>query len=230
MSAAQEVVDLLRIPLARDEQRLVGPSDLSNYCTYCLAKAMLKGSQNLQKYWLGARIGTAIHHEMETLVTQHRPETKPESRVTVGEIPGYGVITGTSDWLVGDDVRDFKTTTRDKLVWIKRAIQEEPDPSELSKITEARFKVETYWNQLSLYGLGVENAGEVVSTLTLIFICRDGKTSDDVWSKSLPYDRSRAEKVLDRAQRLWEYLSSGEDIEDLVSHESCYTCSVEGRM
>jgi hypothetical protein len=230
-SAAQEVLALLKRPSDRDQQVTVGPSSLGNLCTYCLAHEMLATEASvLGKYWLGARIGTAIHLDLEQQVKKYRPETEPEQRVTIGNVKGYGVIKGTADWFVEPDVRDFKTTTQDKLRFIKRAIAEPPDQFELSKVTEARFKVEGYWNQAHLYAYGLAQTGRRVETCTLIFICRDGKTDDDIWSHSIPYERERAEKVLDRASRLWEYLSHGGDPEELSSRAGCYTCTVEGRV
>lgn len=167
---------------------------------------------------------------MENLVIEHRPETEPEKRVYICTIEGYGEIWGTSDWLVTSDVRDFKTTTRDKLVFIKRAIEDEPDEFDLSKVVDARFKVAGYWNQGLLYGYGMEQLGHEVKTITLIFICRDGKTDDDIWASSIEYSREAAEKVIDRARRLWQYVSEGNDIEALRSAKGCYTCTTEGRV
>lgn len=230
MTPAEEVLALLKVASERDLQQTVGPSSLGTPCTYCLAVQMMHGERGLNRYWLGARIGTAIHHELEQLVIEHRPETKPETRVVVGEVPGYGVIKGTADWSVPGRVRDFKTTTRDKSIWLKRAHEEPPDDLEVSKITDARFKLASYWNQTHLYAKGIEDAGEKVEWIDIIFINRDGKEDRDVWSISREYDRSIAEAVLARAARLWEYLQDGGDIESLNSARGCYTCSVERRV
>lgn len=226
------MLDLLKIASERDLQKTVGPSSLGSPCTYCLANQMVHGESGPGRYWLGARIGTAIHHELEALVIEHRPETKPEEKVVVGDVPGYGVIKGTLDWRVPvhHRVRDFKTTTREKSVWLKRAHVEEPDDLEVSKITEARFKLASYWNQTHLYAKGIEDAGEKVEGIDIIFINRDGKEDKDVWSLSMEYDRTIAEKVLDRAARLWAYLSEGGDIEALKSAKGCYPCTVDGRV
>lgn len=227
---AQEVLDLLKIASERDKQTLVGPSSLGNPCTYCLAQEMAHGPRPQSKYWMGARIGTAIHHELEGLILKHRPETQPETRVVVGEIPGYGVIKGTADWYAEPDLNDFKTTTRDKAAWLKRAFEEEPHDLEPSKITEARLKLATYWYQTSLYAKGLEDTGKRVERLNLIFINRDGKEDSDVWSLSREYDRALAEKALTRATNLWNYIREGNDIEALPSAKGCWPCGVEGRV
>lgn len=223
----REVLTALKKPSDRDRQRLVGPSNLSNACSYCLAKDMLGVPEGNKRYWVGAKFGSMIHAGMEELF---RERGLVEQRVTVGEIPGYGVITGSCDLFVDNTVVDWKTTTREKLTFYRRAEADEPDDTELSKITEARATLARYFFQTNLYGLGMENAGHTVERVSVVFLCRDGKTDDDIWSASRPYDRDVALKVLDRASRLWEYLQEGNDIEALTSHPACYPCGVEGRV
>lgn len=171
-----------------------------------------------------------IHAGMEEVIRENYPEARVEQRVTIGEIPGYGVVTGSCDLFMDETVTDWKTTTREKLTFYRRAEADEPEPTELSKITEARSTLARYFFQTNLYGLGWENAGHTVKTCTVTMICRDGKTDADIWSTSRPYDRDVALKVLDRASRLWSYIQEGNDIEALTSHPSCYVCGVEGRV
>lgn len=235
MSAKSEVLELLKRPSDRDQQRLVGASNLSNMCTYCLARDMLstfdtEWEPTPSRYWMGARIGTAIHETLEKEILARRPETQPEYRVTLGEIPGYGLIKSTTDWYVEPDARDFKTTTKAKLPHIKDALTLEPSPYDLSKVIEARHKVAGYKNQLDLYGMGLENAGLRVETCTIIFICRDGSNDNDIWDWTQEYSRERAEIVWNRAVKLWQYLEDGGSIENLKSAEACYPCNVEGRV
>lgn len=170
-----------------------------------------------------------IHAGMEEVIRENYPEALVEERVTIGEIPGYGVITGSCDLFLDEEVTDWKTTTRDKLTFYRRAERDEPEPTELSKITEARSTLARYFFQTNLYGLGWENAGYTVERVSIVFLCRDGKEDKDIWSTSRPYDRDVALKVLDRASRLWSYIQEGNDIEALTSHSSCWPCSTEGR-
>lgn len=227
--ARDETLALLKRPSERDQQRLVGASNISNPCTFCLGQDMLGAPEGVNRFWMGARIGTAIHETLEKEILAHRPETQPEYRVTIGEIPGYGLIKSTTDWYVEPDARDFKTTTKAKLEMIKRALLDPPDEFDLSKVIEARHKTNGYKNQLDLYGMGLENAGFKVETCTIIFICRDGSTDNDIWDWSQEYSRERAETIFDRAKRLWQYLEEGNDPQALKSAQGCYPCMVEGR-
>lgn len=224
------VLGLLKQETERDKQRLVGPSNLSNPCTFCLGKDMTGSPEPRSRYWMGAVVGTMMHADMERRVRERLPGALVEQRVTVGDIPGYGTIKGSCDLYLDGQVLDWKSTTRDKLTFYRRAYQEEPDPLEVTKISDARMTLARYWNQTHLYGLGMENAGLPVHTLTVAFLCRDGKEDRDVWSVSREYDRSIAEKVLTRASRLWEYLQDGGGIESLNSARGCYTCSTERRV
>lgn len=233
MTALSETLALWKTLSERDAQRKVGPSDLSDSCTYCLARKMLNLDEpDLGPYWLAPRVGTAVHSHHESLVRVDpaHADDLVEQRVTVGEIPGYGVVKGSCDWFRGTDVRDLKTTTKEKLSYIKRALSLPPSQYEVTKVTQARDKMFRYFNQTMLYGLGMENAGRTVETCTIIFICRDGRNDDDMWATDpQDYDRSQAQALLDRASRLWEYLQEGNDLEELLSHPSCYPCSTGRR-
>ena len=226
MTARDDFLALWKAPSQRDVQVRVGPSDLSDPCGYCLGRAMLRTEPSTQgRYWLAARLGTAIHAEHATLV---KPPDLPEHRVHVGDIEGYGEVYGASDWVSGTEVRDLKTTERAKLAMYRIAESEPPDQHELSKVTEARYTLSRYFNQCMLYGLGCENEGHAIETVAIVFVCRDGKTDDDVWSTSRPYDRDVALTLLDRASKLWAYLQ-GNDVETLASNEHCWVCNREGR-
>lgn len=230
--ATADFLQIWKTPTERDQQRLIGASNLSNLCSYCLAKDMLgEGTEEPSRYWMGARVGTAIHAENAMLVERYFPEHKAEIRVSLGEIPGYGLLGSTSDWFVpeDEDVRDVKTTTREKLPIIKRAVLDDPHPKELTKVRDTRAKVNGYWNQVDLYGLGAENAGYTVKTVTLLFVCRDGSTDNDVWHTSKPYDRQRALDLMDRGELIWSFLQNGGTLDEIESHESCYPCGVAGR-
>ena len=94
------LLEMLKRPTARDKQRLIGPSSLGNPCDYCLAQELLEGASDEdvepedRPYWLGAVLGTATHMLLEDRVPKG---CKAESRVTIGEIPGYGVVSGSTD-------------------------------------------------------------------------------------------------------------------------------------
>src|SRR5690606_36916212 len=90
------LVGLWKRPTERDLQRLVGPSNISNPCSRCLAEDMLQHEQPESQYTMGAKIGTAIHSHLEEEALK-RPDLTPETKVTIAEVEGYGIIKGTSD-------------------------------------------------------------------------------------------------------------------------------------
>ena len=219
------VRNLLKTPSARDKQVKIGASNMSDPCTYCLARAMQAGgSAESNPWWLGARIGTAIHNDIDRV--NNDPDTLGEVRVSLGTIPGYGEVKSTSDLfhVPSGNVVDFKTTTRDKVKFLKRAVQEEPSKYEVTDVTDARKTIQKYQNQTHLYGLGLENAGHKVNKCALVFICRDGKTDADIWGYTYPYNRELALGLFDRAARLWAWLEAGNDIETLNSAQGCFAC------
>lgn len=228
-NATDFIRELFKAPTERDKQYKVGASNLSNPCNRCLAEQLLGGqmsSNSESPWWFGAVEGTALHLYAETR-GQDIPGWIPESKVVLGEFPGYGVIKSTSDgfYVPTGTVVDLKSTMREKLKYIKRAVYDEPNEYEVTKVTEARLKVNTYRDQTFLYGLGQENAGRTVNNVALVFICRDGTGDGDFWGHTFPYDRERALLVLDRGARLWAWLEQGHKPDELKSHPGCYNCN-----
>lgn len=226
----EHVLSILKGQTDRDRQVSIGASNLSNGCTYCLAKDMKAIAENSNTYYLGAKIGTAIHEYLDN----HNPTPTTvlgEQKLVVGTIEGYGTVKSSTDaYFVDENIcADWKTTTRDKLKFIKMAVQDEPNEYEVTKVRDARAKVAAYQRQVWLYSRGLELAGHPVRGCAIVFICRDGLTDADVWEFPFPYDREAADKVLARGQNLWQYLESGKDIEELTSSPSCWACSVNGR-
>ncbi|UPU15886.1 exonuclease [Stenotrophomonas virus Jojan60] len=226
-------LDLLRLETERDKQRLVGASNLSNPCTRCLAEdmyLMIDPSHSVAprgKYYLGAVVGTAIHGLLEerALCT---PGLVPETRVTIGEIPGYGVLKSTSDLYVDSHaaVVDWKTTTKEKLKSLRLVPRLPASELDTDPVVKARYKFKQYFTQLNLYGKGVEDSGLPVQTVSVVFIARDASTEADVWAHTQPYQREVAEHALDRATRIWQAMEQGRKPESFKSHDECYTCSV----
>lgn len=221
-------LDLMKIQTERDKQVKVGASNFAQPCARCLAEDLQVSQRHgVQKYWMGAWIGTAVHERMEALTRQHRPEWQPEQRFVLGELPGYGTIKSTTDLYIPalKTVVDTKTTTREKLVFIKDALTNPPSKYDISSLVEARYKVTGYIGQVMSYGAGVVKAGHEVEWVSLAFICRDGKEDKDVWAWTTEYDPEYAAKVWDRLERLWAWLQQGGDPVTLESVEGCYRCS-----
>lgn len=221
-------LSLLKEPTERDKQTKVGASNFSQPCSRCLAEQLLHGQESEEERyaWAGAVLGTAVHGLLEERVKQQQPTWLPEQRLTLGELPGYGTIKSTSDLYV-PELRlcvDYKTTTKAKLVFLKQAVKDEPNEYEITSVTEARYKVNSYLNQLMSYGRGMILAGHPVEWVSMVFICRDAVGDKDIWAYTVPYDAEQAEKVWNRLERLWAALQDGLDPSTLDSHPQCWYC------
>lgn len=174
-------------------------------------------------YWLGAVLGTATHMLLESRV----PDGMfAESRVRIGEIPGYGVISGSTDLFIPNYnlVLDWKTTTRVKLKNLKIAFDTKYTVYDPEPLVQARFTAKKYRGQAMTYGWGWEQAGHDVETVAFAFICRDGLTDNDVWIKELPYDQAYAEQVWARVNKMWLALQEGRALSSMLSRTGCWSC------
>ena len=223
--------NLLKRRTERDKQIRVGASNISNPCTRCLAEDLYCAGNSMQRpqgpYNMGAIVGTAIHDYLEK---RNLDETALcEHRVTLGTIPGYGTIKSTTDLFLRETgtVVDFKTTTRNKLKNFIRAGETEPSDLEVTSVSSARTTLERYFFQAQLYGMGMENAGETVNHVSIVFVCRDGQIVDrDVYGLTRAYSRDTANMVFDRTARIYQWLQEGNDPSELPSRDDCYYCSV----
>ena len=214
--------DVLKTPTDRDKQRLVGPSNLSNQCTRCLADDMLRSEQAESRFWMGAVIGTAIH-ELFSVRVQDNPDVLTEHKLVLGDIPNYGTVKGTMDLYVkpAKTVVDLKTTNRKKLATYKRVLR---DSDQSASLVSARLKINNYINQTMLYGKAATASGLPVKKVAIAFICRDGTGDNDIWVWETAFDPDRAEKVWQRAKSLWAWLQDGNNPDTLPSAEGCYYC------
>lgn len=215
MSVARK---LLKQKTARDRQTLAGPSSLGSACDACVALALSNESEGENHYWVGAAIGTAVHDLLEKRARRQR-NVLLEQKVTVGEIPGYGVIRGSVDRfeIKTGTVRDFKGTTRDKFPAMRNAYE-----GDLKTLVaqEAQHKMEGYLGQMHLYGLALHNEGYEVNQVALDFFARDGKTDAD-------FLELKYEFKLDFAQAVWEralYIHKNLGKEKFASHPHCIGC------
>ena len=116
------IIDLLTTRTARDKQRKIGASEIGNPCEYCLANRLAGNPQISSQYWMGARIGTGIHAELEKEIEKHVEEPQhtrfnvlkdaaSEYNLHIYDMDGYGEIRSTADLLVTNSLHlvDFKT-------------------------------------------------------------------------------------------------------------------------
>lgn len=215
------ILDLLKNPGERDKQRLIGPSEIGNPCDYCVGNRLINTPKGTSKYWLGAKIGTAIHAELEREEEKHVVEPKSgrfralkgamiEQAVVLGTIEGYGTVKAKPDLVLVSEnhLVDHKTSSKKKVM---------------------KYKLDgvpmQYVYQQNLYAWALNQAGIPIKKISLSFINREGTTDDDVWIHSFEYDESLALKAWSRLELLWQWLQDGNDVEELESHPDCYYCS-----
>src|SRR5690606_31417556 len=198
----------------RDLQKTIGAGEVGSPCTYRVGQHHL-AHHNHDGHGPrapAARVGTACHLELQHVAEELLPESMLEHRVYLGELPDYGEISSSLDYFDPDEghLVDWKTTERSKLRLYK-LIEVMPEPSsiETTELSEARFTLEKYVNQGLSYARGLVMAGYEVNRISLGFVCRDGKTDDDIWSLDFDYDPEQAQRVWDRLVALWDYLREG---------------------
>lgn len=218
----QLILDLLKNPGERDKQTLIGASEIGNPCEYCLANRLKQTPRKSSKYWLGTKIGTAIHRELEHEEIKHIevPQNyrfaalkgaRIEESITLGNIAGYGIIKSKPDLvLVGSrHLIDHKTSTKNKV---------------------AHYKLDgvprQYVIQQNLYAWGLNQAGIGIDRISLSFVNREGLTDDDIWIHSFDYDEQVALDAWRRLELVWSWLQAGGDVEELESDPDCYYCNV----
>ena len=224
----QYVKNILLRPTDRDKQRKVGASNLVNACTRCLADDFLGNSREQGTYNMGAIVGTAVHKYLED--RNMDPDAHQELKVTLGHIRNYGTVTARLDLYLPRQglVVDFKTSTRDKIEDYKKVLDNgSEDGFDTDGMAQARYKMEAYVRQATLYAWGLAQRGFPVEDVAIVFIARDGQIVDrDVWGLTVPYSKETALNVWSRGEALWEWLQETDNKpEDLPSHDECYYCN-----
>jgi hypothetical protein len=218
-------LELLKQKTDRDTQRKIGASNMSDPCTRHLAMAMLNEPESESKYWMGGKIGTAIHALIERNIDSSDnvifDDCMVERKIVLGEIPGYGVVNSKPD-LVLPSIKhliDWKTTTRKKIKKLKDfadGIKQDP---------ESEYTLMKYLGQACLYGWGLSHDGIEVDNISIVFINRDGTSDDDVWVYTVQYDEEIALALWNRANALWAELEDGAHPMNYSTHEHCFKCS-----
>ena len=225
------LIGLLQSETERDKQRKVGASQISNPCTKHLALALSGAPQEPSKYWLGGKIGTAVHLLIEDLIAKADlakfPELEDcmvEQSIVLGELPEYGVIKSKPDLALVKDrhLIDWKTTKRDEA----KRIQKWLDTGVINAKTE--YTMKKYMAQGQLYAWGLSNMGVAIETIALAFISRDGTNEADIVVVDFEYDESAALNLWGRLETLWEELQSGIHPESYAGDADCFNCAING--
>ena len=214
----------------RDRQKTVGASQIGDPCTYHLAEAMLPRTEEEResKYWLGAKVGTAVHYLLESMIEdadlEQFPElsgAKVEEKIHLGTIDGYGEINSKPDLVLVEEnhLIDWKTTSRAKSKKLQFAF-DYPDRADQDSL----YTVQKYTAQSQLYAWGLNRSGIKIDNISLVFINRDGTQSNDVWSTTFEYSEDYAVAVWERFENIWTLLQDYANIEDMSRHPSCFRC------
>lgn len=220
---------LLKQQSERDSQKKIGASDFSDPCAYHLAKKLLGEQEAPAKYWLGAKVGTAMHSLLEDAIDKadltELPElegAEVEKKIHLGNLEGYGEIKSKPDFALVKDKHliDWKTSTRDKTKKMQKALfEEKSDPAVM-------YTIQKYYTQVQAYAWGLNRAGIEIDGCSLVFINRDGTTDYDVWSYTFEYSEEYAQGTWNRLESIWNGLKSDPNPEQFDRHSECFKCKV----
>lgn len=228
-STASRVIETLTQPTARGKQKRIGPSELGSMCERCLAEKLLGVYAQDEKVNLAPIIGTAVHAYLESKLSEGS-ELLCETPVHVGEVRGYGPIKGTMDLF---DTRhghalDFKVVGKKKIKDYTNAQKVSGDTVIFDNNSPVASTLKQYWVQLSLYSRGMELLGHTVNTMSLMLIPRDDPITDVRFAIKeivFPYNRTVADKALERASQIYEWATAHPDsLDELESDPNCYHC------
>ncbi len=222
----QMTVDLFLQKSERDKQYKVGASNISNPCTKHLAHDLLGKPEGEQKYWMGAKIGTAIHGFLESAIDSSSDDFLSgaivEKKIHLGTLVGYGDISSKPDLVMPKlhHLVDWKTSTRAKV----KKLQNLVDGIKYDAASE--FTLKKYIGQAMLYAWGLNKSGTRIDAITLVFINRDGTNENDIWTYTIDYDESMAVALWTRLENLWAELQDGTHPDNYAGTEHCFKCAV----
>lgn len=215
--------DLITHPSERDEQILIGPSELGNPCDRCLGLRLAHRvpdgprPRSIDNFGLKSWTGTATHDYLKKQGRKNkrfRRNTFREATIPVCEIKNYGEIKGHCDLMYHGgtsavDIVDYKTKDLRRI-----------------KLYQKQGVPEQYEAQIDLYAFGALQSGLVtrVDEVGLFFIPRDSNSLDDAWYWHEPYDEDIALRAIKHAKKIWKRVQRGE-IEFLTSDPDCYDCA-----
>lgn len=226
MEVAEFTAGLFKLESERDKQRKVGASQISDPCTRHLAHALMGTPQPESKYWMGGKIGTAIHSFLEDAMSKTDSEIFKdaviEQKINLGELPNYGMVNSKPD-LVLPSARhliDWKTSSRAKVKKLQNLV------AGLKDDEESKYTLQKYIGQAQLYAWGLTNAGTPIDRITLVFINRDGTYENDIWTYGVEYNESFAVALWQRLETLWGELEAGSHPDSYEPNKHCFKCNI----
>jgi hypothetical protein len=203
----------------RSQQRHLGPSEVGDPCTYCLASKIL-GTYSRDDFYdpWPAIIGTSVHHWLELAAGRDNRDNDTAWCAETKVFPDNDLLPK------GGKADLYEDTTR-------TVIDHKVVGQAMLKKYKANGPGVTYRRQGHIYGLGFVVAGLPVEHVAIAFWHRGGRMTDlHVWSE--PYDEAYAREALDRYRTLRDLCNTlGEAIlPSLPSDPSCFTCTRNNRV
>lgn len=225
----------------RERQSEIGPSELGTDCLHCLAAKLAGWPQKRKPSWLPF-IGTCVHEHFEqefkgiqTVERMEpdeltgeprktiRPRFETEMRVKVGTLSG---IYGASKLHGSIDLYDRKTGS---------TVDWKITGDTTMKAAKAHGPSQQYRVQASLYGIGLENAGERCERNCVFMLPRSKASLDEAYAWEVPFDPKPGQWAMGRAQLLINLmdcieLADGLDVRDAWIHSlptsptHCFQC------
>lgn len=217
-SIAADLRDMVREHDAaadRSQQTDLGPSQIGNPCTRCLAEQIL-GIHEPPPFddpFLRC-LGTAWHNWLD--------EAAASSNIRADSARWYPEVR------VHPDTRLLPSGGRCDLFDSRTKTVIDHKTTSIERLRSYRHNGPglTYRRQAHLYGLGYSNAGHEVQHVALAFWPRGGRLRDlYVWTE--PYDESSAREALDRYDTLRNLCAAGGAaiVASLPSDPDCFVCS-----
>lgn len=229
----------------REKQAEIGPSELGSDCLHCLAAKLAGWPQSRKTSWLSF-IGTCVHARFEewfnadqqtisdvmnaeNLIEGHlddmrrRKRFQAEMRVKVGSLSG---LYGGTELHGSIDLYDRKT--RSTVDW-------KITGDTTMRAAKANGPSQQYRVQASLYGIGLENAGEKCERNCIFMLPRNKTSLDDAYAWEVPFDPKPGRWAMSRAQLLINLmdcieLADGPEVRDAWIHSlptspsHCFQC------
>lgn len=169
--------------------------------------------EHTEDFGLGAWLGTGTHSHIEN--TFEVEGAFFEKRLTIGELVGYGTITGSCDFFLDGHVVDWKNPG--KFSYDSMRLESLEKPNQIPKTV--------YRIQQHLYGLGWENEGHKVKTVSLCVIPKLHNDVGKIMFYHETYKRKVALAALARLEKIWQFVQEGKLYELPSDGDDCYRCS-----
>lgn len=215
---ANQMLNVIKKPLERSKQKLVGASSIGG-CPRCLGyKLMNEPNPNefrLSSSGMAAWIGTAVHYFLEHhYIDLLDGFVRAETRVDIFELEGYGVIRGNIDLHSKTEVVDFKVVGDWSYNNMALEFMDNPDT-----IPNIQYRV-----QQMLYAYGLRKQGFDIEQVSLLVFKKTSNSFNDVSIYTELYNQELVDAAFENLVEIYKLSKEGK-FEELPESENCYVCS-----